>query len=152
MANVKLDWKEISKSSGYVSLKNAYIEGLQHKRHLRNKKDFRKEFYRIIGLVQHYAQQDTSVSFIQVLNAWENDRLGWWFGHYRNTFKKLHSNALKTMGPKGIRKYRKKFSTRQYIKKSRCQDIMLHQKQASKKEPKRWPMNRKIRQQHGYSY
>jgi len=98
-----LDWKKISASKGYKSLKKAYIKDVQDRqwsirRNLcpgRTKEDFRDTFKKSIGLVMKYAVK-WDIPFIEVLDHWESERKSWWYGYYQECW-------LKNNKPKSVR-------------------------------------------------
>lgn len=83
---MNIDWKVVSQSDGYKSLKAAYERDVQdaHKtaqrgrRPMRDKQEFRKKFDWVIARAIHYAyHKQTTVDVI--LNQWEAER-GWcWY-------------------------------------------------------------------------
>lgn len=85
-----IDWKVVSQSDGYKSLKAAYERDVQnaHKdaqrgnRPMRNKQEFRKLFDWVIARATHYAyHKQTTVDVI--LNQWEAGRDYWWLNYYQ---------------------------------------------------------------------
>ena len=91
--SVVIDWKTVSKSPGYKSLKAAYIkdalDATQQPRPMRSKKTFLQRFHRAICLAQHYAHvNETSVE--NVLQEWELRRTGWWFCFYSNIHRTIN--------------------------------------------------------------
>lgn len=88
---MNIDWKVVSQSDGYKSLKAAYERDVQdaHKdaqrgrRPMRDKKEFRKKFDWVIARAIHYAyHKQTTVDVI--LNQWESKRgWVWYLNHYQ---------------------------------------------------------------------
>jgi len=114
---MKIDWKHLSTTPGYRSLKAAYIKDVdragRRKNLIRDKKEFLQKFIWVIGRAQHHAYR-SGLSLEFVLNSWEQDRKNyWWFGHYNNSLKpKFHTHN----------RYNKRSS----------------EKPKSKKNPRRW--------------
>jgi hypothetical protein len=87
---MNIDWKVVSQSDGYKSLKAAYAKDVQeaHKdtqrgrRPIRHKPEFRELFNFVISRAIHYAyHQNRTVS--DVLNEWETKRgWSWWLNYY----------------------------------------------------------------------
>ncbi len=133
----KINWKHLSSTAGYKSLKAAYIRDVSkaaRQKHPMRKKDvFLKLFQWVIGRAIHYAHH-TGKSVEQILNEWEKERNYWWFGFYEdNTQPKFHSNSLK---PKGLRYFRKHYS-KEYIR-------TVNKDESTKAKP-RWTTARKKR-------
>ena len=89
---MNIDWKVVSQSDGYKSLKAAYERDVQdaHKtaqrghRPMRNKQEFRKLFDWVIARATHYAyHKQTTVDVI--LNQWEARRDYWWLNYYQES-------------------------------------------------------------------
>lgn len=89
---MNIDWKVVSQSDGYKSLKAAYERDVQdaHKelqrgrRPMRDKQEFRKLFDWVISRAIHYAyHKQTTVDVI--LNQWEADRDYWWLNYYQES-------------------------------------------------------------------
>ena len=87
---MNIDWKIVSQSNGYKSLKAAYEQDVQnaHKtsqsgcRPMRDKKEFREKFDWVIARAIHYAyHKQTTVDVI--LNQWESGRDYWWLNYYQ---------------------------------------------------------------------
>jgi hypothetical protein len=85
-----LDWKEISQSEGYRSLKAAYTRDVQEcnksvqreHRPMRKKAEFFEKFQWVVSRAIHYAHhQSRSVS--EVLTEWEAKRRYWWLNYYQ---------------------------------------------------------------------
>lgn len=90
---MEIDWKKVSKSEGYKSLKAAYIYDVQEEHHrarrrimtMRNKSEFRRHFKNVIGLAMKYSHY-WDIPIDQVLTHWENNRTYWWLNFY-NEFR-----------------------------------------------------------------
>ena len=85
--SVVIDWKTVSKSPGYKSLKAAYIKDVlnatRQSHPMRSKEIFLTMFHKAIRLAQHHAHvNETSVE--NVLQEWELRRTSWWFSFYSN--------------------------------------------------------------------
>lgn len=108
-----IDWKKVSKSPGYRSLKTAYINDVQdanrtrqrgHKP-MRGKAEFRKQFTKIINAAIRFSVR-TGEPLESVLNRWETKRgRVWWMNYSHNMgaipVKHRHPN----LGMVGIRKW-----------------------------------------------
>lgn len=143
----KIDWKYFSQTTGYKSLKAAYIEDI--KRSWRNKKEGRKKFQWVIDRAKHHAYHK-GVSIWTILNFWESKRDYWWLNYYQNMNqpKLIKNKILKPIGVKGIRKHYKNTSwprTKQEIKHEVCKYIQNEQQQNSTKKKPRWTSVRKKR-------
>ena len=103
---MKIDWKKVSKSPGYKSLKAAYIKDVTAKRRSRSKEEFYNTFQGVICRAKHYSHH-TGEPIEDILTKWEESRSGWWYGFYKNKPPKFHTNSLKPMGIKGISKFYK---------------------------------------------
>ena len=104
---MKIDWKSLAKSKGYKSLKAAYIYDLNRKCCSRSKSKYLEHFNWAIGRAKHYAYHK-NISIEAVLNEWEEQRDYWWLNFYQNGNQpKFHSNSLKPIGEKGLKKRRK---------------------------------------------
>lgn len=100
-----LDWKAISKSPGYISLKKAYVHDVQ--KGWRSKAESRRHFKWVIGRAMHYSIK-LRKPIESILNEWEEKRDYWWLNYYQASNQpKLHKKILKPMGKKGIKKHRK---------------------------------------------
>lgn len=89
----KLNWKVISASPGYRSLKAAYVKDVQGAQNVvrrkfhagRKKQDYRRIFKEVIGFVMKYSSK-WGVSFVEILNHWEQIRGPvWWLGFYQES-------------------------------------------------------------------
>ena len=144
---MKVDWKHLASTEGYMSLKAAYAkdvsEAAKLKRPMRDKAEFLRHFTWVIARAKHYAHH-TGRTIESVLNEWEERRSYWWLGYYQDAQQpKFHSGALKPRGVNGLRKYYKR--TGWPGKERICSFMQDEQKKNSVKEPKRWPMSRKKR-------
>lgn len=149
---MKVDWKYVSKTTGYLSLKAAYVHDVQesekNKRRfghaMRNKPEFLRLFNWVISRAKHYAQIQ-NVTIDVILNEWENKRNYWWLNYYGDSRQpKSHSGSMKSMGLNGIRKeyhggrWQIGHHTEQENKNRVCEYIMREQKNHSTKTKPRW--------------
>lgn len=96
----KLDWKQISASKGYCSLKAAYVRDVQRSNMrnlkglhpMRDKAEFRRHFKKAIGLAMKYSNL-WSISIEEVLNYWESIRKVWWLNFYQSCVLSRHKPA-----------------------------------------------------------
>ena len=88
----KIDWKQVAKSPGYISLKEAYIKNVQEnqlyinrgQRPMRDKAEFLRHFKWVIGRAMYYAHKyDCSIT--SVLYEWESRRDYWWLNFYQDS-------------------------------------------------------------------
>ena len=84
----KLNWKVISASEGYRSLKRAYVKDVQESHRCkarggRSKSEFREAFKNAIGMAMKYSNR-WGLSVERVLLHWEEVRAGqWWLAFYQ---------------------------------------------------------------------
>lgn len=121
---MKINWKTVCQTPGYLSLKKAYMNDVQkaaiHKHTRRSKKELLAKFNWIICRAKHRAYIK-NVTIDVILNIWENRRTMWWFSYYSEhaiSMCKIHSNSVKPMGVNGLRKAHKSstWSTPQSVK------------------------------------
>lgn len=102
--NMKVDWKKISQSKGYKSLKADYLKDIQSSLNTTSR---RKEFKWIIGRATHYAYHKGTTLDV-ILDEWEALRTIHWGSFYyeqNKMFKKLNlSDTVKRQGFKGYKK------------------------------------------------
>jgi hypothetical protein len=120
--NNKVDWKAVSASKGYKTLKAAYIKDVMEskaderkgRRPMRDKAEFLKLFKWIVCRAKHHAIK-RNVTIDVIINEWEQDRTDgkhygyWWlsfYGDYKQP-KDKKCNKL-PLGIKGVKKYYKK--------------------------------------------
>lgn len=149
---MKIDWKHVSKTPGYLSLKAAYIhdvrESVEYERKfghaMRGKPVFIKLFNWVICRAKHYAQHK-NVTIDVVLDGWESKRNYWWLNFYQPCNQpKYHSSSKKSMGVKGVRKDYKTGLFSRYnkpgdVKHRVCAFIVREQKNRSTRTKARWP-------------
>lgn len=99
---MKIDWKVVSQSAGYISIKKCYADAFSevnrshqkwgHKREY-GIKEAKKRFAWIISRAVHYAyHKQTTVDVI--LNEWEAKRTYSWGSYYGDqTFPRLDKNS-----------------------------------------------------------
>ena len=106
----KIDWKVVSKCSGYLSLKAAYVTDVCRKNRHRSKEELIGLFNWVICRAKHISHAK-NISIVDVLNEWENKRDQWWFGYYGNWEQpKIGSNSVKPKGINAIRKEAKRWN------------------------------------------
>ena len=90
---MKIDWKKVAASSGYKSLKAAYIKDVQAatrfairygRKPMREKAELMSHFKWVIGRAIHYAHGHNR-SIEAVLWTWESDRKCWWLNYYQDS-------------------------------------------------------------------
>lgn len=117
----KIDWKKVSQSEGYKSLKAAYEHDVQRNNKdmlrgfnpMRNKDEFYRKFKWVIARALHYAnywnQGNLTEALIHVLNAWELRRSYWWLNYYQNCNQpKLNHTCPSVTTKINLRKWCKK--------------------------------------------
>ena len=73
-----MNWKQVSASPGYRSLKSAMINDIQEAerlklrtgRYFRSPEEYRRTFRFAVGRAMHYAHH-TDLSVIEILDQWE---------------------------------------------------------------------------------
>lgn len=99
---MKIDWKVVSQSAGYISIKQCYTDALSyantsHQKWNHNRvhrvKEAKARFAWIIARAIHYAHhKQTTVDVI--LNEWETKRTYSWGSYYGDqTFPRLDKNS-----------------------------------------------------------
>lgn len=146
---MKIDWKHVSQSPGYKSLKAAYIRDVtdagKRKNPMRDKAEFLKHFNWVINRAKHYAHKK-GVTIDVILNKWEEDRSYWWLNYYQESKQPKLGNAPQL--PYSFRRlkaeYKRSFRHSKTRAKHRiCDHIKRLQREASTKSPARWPNHRK---------
>lgn len=104
-----INWKHLAATTGYKSLKAAYIHDVQEsakrKRPMRDKVEFLRKFQWVINRAKHYAHH-TGESMEAILNEWEEKRTCWWLNYYQESGQpKFHSKSTKPMGVRGIHEH-----------------------------------------------
>ena len=145
---MNIDWKCLSASPGYKSLKAAYIRDVKEKKSFHTKEQLYKKFHWVINRAKHVAHAtDTPIDV--VLNTWEEKRDHWWISYYQECRQpKRHSASLMPTGINGMRKNLKscRYYDKQRVKHAICNEIIRIQETQSKKEKKRWTARRKKKQ------
>lgn len=147
---MKIDWKYLSSTSGYRSLKQCLIYDITKNR--RTKKEAYKLFYRVLGEAKKYVQAKYSpelysYALASVLKTWEEKRDYWWVNYYSSyNFKENVGRSLKPIGIKGIRNYYKKeiktgFRSKNCVN-SHISRFLTTERDKSGKKP-RWNMAKK---------
>lgn len=138
--NQRINWKVISQSTGYKSLKEAYVRDLMSKRSGRSKAELRSVFRFAIGRAMHIAHH-TNLPLEEILKQLEADRSYWWLGYYtEGKIPKIHPNVLKPRGINYLRKDYKKWgslSNRKYYPNRRICDFIIHN-QPKRTKKARW--------------
>ena len=95
-----IDWKAVSRSPGYRSLKAAYMEDVgQKSRSFRKKPESYKHFQWVIGRAMHYAERQGR-ALEDVLNGWESERSYSWLNYYQPSRQpKLPSGKPRNVKP-----------------------------------------------------
>ncbi len=141
---MKIDWKHLSTTPGYKSLKKCVADDIKNR--YRSKKELRALFVKVIGLAQNHAHH-TGDSMEDILNAWEEARDCWWLNFYNNhKLPKLrHKSSIKPMGINGLRNYYKKCYRDPIARKhSMCKRIQEEHRKQSTKKKKRWTKEQRI--------
>ncbi len=144
---MKIDWKQLAKSDGYKSLKQAYIKSVTTMHRHTRKEELYRDFQKVISKAVHYAYH-TGKSVEQILNQWEQERTYCWRNFYQDIRqKKFHSNYLKPLGIKGYRKHLKKWhaNSKQLVKHNVMREINRINRNNSTKTKPRWTTERKLR-------
>lgn len=153
---MQIDWKHLSKTAGYVSLKKAVIDNFSARKH-RSKKETYQMFYATINRAKHYAHH-LNKSLEEILNEWEEKRLGakypeWIIQFYPGSYREKHRfpklNKAPNVKRPGVMHYTKtSFAYRKDPVKRKAASlriIMGIQKANSKRtgDKARWPKHRK---------
>ena len=142
------DWKHLATTTGYKSLKAAYIHDVQgaakQKHPMRRKDEFLRKFQWVINRAKHYAHH-TGRSIENILNEWEEKRDYWWLNYYQDGRQpKFHSSSEKTMGLKGMRKYYKQAYRHDPVRGAMRMREFENRENLKKTKP-RWDIRRKKR-------
>ena len=144
---MKINWKKVSKTSGYISLKKAMTDDSQ--RMPKCKLQFYAKFQWVINRAKHYAAH-TGKSLQYILYTWEKKRKYSWASYYHDCNQpKFHSNTKLLLGVRGQINYYKTSTFYKHDPRAKQKRISLlligKQKSASKKAKPRWSTNRKKR-------
>ena len=140
---MKIDWKSLCKTPGYMSLKEAMTEDIR--KNWRSKKESYFKFTWVIARAKHYAHC-LNKPIEDVLNAWETGRNYWWLNYYQDCNQPKLNKSLTVKPQKSTTYYRKcKHYTTEERKKFNLREIMRLQKLASKRKGKkvRWGIKHK---------
>ena len=148
-----IDWKKVARSSGYISLKVAYIkeamEAGKRKRPMRDKEELYKKFQWVICRAKHYAEH-LNRPLECILYEWERKRIHGILNYYQDCRQpKFHSGLKKPIGVKGTRNFYKNHrfygDELNIRKKIVLEAIALNQKKRSEMKRPRWSPARKKR-------
>lgn len=150
---MKINWKIVCKSPGYISLKKAYIVSVSKKVSKREKSEYLDKFNQIINRAKHHAYVNNT-TIDKILNLWESTRTYYWrsyYNFYNKNFRKKHSNSLKPLGMKGRLKQRKKnmynFGDSRIKREGTLRIIQeYHKINATEKNKTRWTKRKKDRE------
>jgi hypothetical protein len=151
---MKIDWKKVALSAGYISLKEAMIHDIQDAskyaqsgyRPMRNKQEFHNKFRWVISRALHYVyhtkNKNPTKALIKLLNEWESKRTYWWLNYYQDCNQPRLDRTSRKRSLASIRKECKKedklYSRFHQKVKNRYFDFLLHfQKQNSKRKGKK---------------
>ena len=146
---MKIDWKKVSQSPGYRSLKAAYVHDIQ--KGYRSKSELLKHFKWVISRATYYAHH-TNSSIEEILNQWEANRNYWWLNYYQecNQPKKFGKPRNQMNYLRYRRKEVKKRGLYRNPKRIVCNELIRVQKKLSTKTPARWSNVKKRRQRNGF--
>jgi len=155
----KPNWKDISASEGYKSLKAAVVQTIKRDNRFSSGKEEKTkthlQFRKVIGRLQHLAYVK-GVGIITLLDFHEKvrgDRIQSWNSYYSDFRLPKDGKPKNPIGINGIRNQAKKWSHRtpQEIKHSICERIKREQKHVSKKLKPRWTTKQKaFYKKHGF--
>lgn len=141
--NTVIDWKALSKSEGYRSLKDTVIGDIQRKRQFGTKDDLWRKFRAVIRMamnVSHFKGEPVE----SILNRWEKARTYNWVNYYaQHNFIKLGvmRKPAQPHNPKSYKRYlRKCHYNRQQRKKQMVTFLMERDAKNLRPDRKpRWP-------------
>lgn len=144
---MKINWKEVAQSKGYISLSKAYERDVQSanrdkqrgNRPMRSKAEFRKHFVDIIRHATRYANAHNK-SVGTVLTEWEEKRKQWWMNYPALYLSVSTGNSLKPQGVKYLLTYYRK----QGVANKRIAEHAQLMRKNNGKKP-RWTTARKTR-------
>jgi len=141
-----INWKQVARSPGYISLKRAYMhdvqKGVDRKVNYGHypicpKETLYARFQWVIKRAQHYAHA-TGEPIEKVLNRWEAERDYWWLNYYQEVRqpKIPKGPKLPNMGLQGLRKYNAKMyrGNPAALKRANCLAVQIAQEHASSKK------------------
>ena len=135
---MKIDWKKVSQSTGYRSLKAAYEHDIRKR--YQTKRELLIKFRWVIGRAQHYAHHQNR-AIEEILNEWESKRDYWWLNYYQDCNQpKLIPKKNRLHGPRYFKKYyRRIYGARSpKVREHSLKNIQRSQQERSTKSPKRW--------------
>lgn len=146
---MQINWKEVCKCPGYITLKKAMTTDITRKH--RSKAESLKQFQWVIARAKHYAYH-LRKPIQEVLNEWESKRDYWWLNYYQESRQpKLNKSEL--VKPMSIRTYHKRdhWLKKDPVKRKKrnLDAIVFLQKQKTKRKgnKERWSTEQKERQQ-----
>lgn len=138
---MKIDWKYIATTPGYVSLKATLVKELTGR--FANRSNAYERFNWIIARAKHYANQRGTTLDV-ILNEWEEERSYNWYSFYSNHNKPKLGTGTKPVGIRGVLKYYiNNGNSRAEIKRKMCHYISQKNKAASTKVKQRWSSRKK---------
>lgn len=154
---MEINWKHLSTTPGYVSLKAAYIHDVQSasrekargRRPMRDKAEFLRQFNWVICRAKHYAEF-TGRPIHEILNEWEAKRNYWWLSYYQNG-KQPKLNNCPTVKPTGLRGEIKYYKTDRWYANDRkrgtvrIQDCIRRNALKNRTKKAKWTPARKKR-------
>lgn len=144
---MKINWKEVSKSSGYRSLKAAYIKQVEYSRGWgrgRDKKEMYALFCKIIARATHYAHHQNR-PIEDVLEEWQSECEYGFSNHYRNNLKPLLTKPKgksQEMGLRGHIKYYKTSRRFDPATRKRCVGDLIRRYLPKRDPPREYPKSR----------
>lgn len=82
---MKIDWKKVSKSPGYIHIKRKYIDDVNKGTSSRSKEELYKHFKWIISRAKHYAHvKHTTIDRILMEWAFDKNNQYWWLNAYQD--------------------------------------------------------------------
>ena len=79
---MKIDWKQFSKTKGYISCKQEMINCIRRKH--RSKEQCHRHFQWILGKAKHYSHK-LNIPIKEILDLWEEKRTYNWLNFYQNS-------------------------------------------------------------------
>jgi hypothetical protein len=143
---MKIDWKHLCATPGYISLKKAVIKSVTSGRSFHNKQQHYKNFNWIINRAKHYAYH-LNKPIEEILNEWEAKRNYSYENYYQpGRFPKL--NKASNVKQPGVKHYTKfgMFKKDPVKRKARSLSIIMGIQKANSKrkdDKARWSKRRK---------
>lgn len=141
---MKIDWKQVSKSKGYISLKGCMFNDLTERQ--RSKQVLLFMFDWVISRAKYYAHKE-QVTLDVILDKWEEERDCWWLSYYQEGKQPKIKNApnVYPLGIRGVKLKDKRGKWRSaYVCRLIREKQMLNSKRVGNKA--RWPEWRKEQQ------